>query len=258
MRHDYDKQADRKTILGPIFKYASIGIAIGIVFITGTVTLEHNVNTFEQDISELKAQLARENAAERSLSKSDEEQPSVRTEAVVAEPSITALVTNEPVTKMAVVASEAAVESRNTPISDESESSIFTQVMTRSASKADRLVVGDPPATREHGALNDPMDKIPAAAPQLVTNQQPDAAEVRDTAAISDSVEQQTSAEPGAETLERERYERLSHSEWIEQQRLRHEQWLEKIEQRHNSDINTRKAQHRYQGYTANDGHESI
>jgi hypothetical protein len=241
MRHDYDKQTDRQIILGPIYKYAAIGITIGIVFITGTVTLEHRVNHFEKDVSELKAQLAREDKAEQSsASMVDEQQTRIQNDAKAAEPpKKTALSTTESDTEMAAVVEDTATDNRDAPVNGASENDGSIQEMATSVNDRENPVIAAPLVDAEQQPPGNIVTASPVTEPPLATiplsEQRSDAA--------ADSAYERTEAASSMDMLEHERLDHLSYLEWLEQQRLRrHELWLENIEQRHRDDFGTRKA----------------
>lgn len=128
MLHDYNKQADRQIILAPVFKYAAIGITIGVVFVAGIAMLEHKVNNFDQEVSELKAQLAsqkeeaRDSSATNSTATVDERHTSVQTEAVATKQTIEAAsTTNESVSETTAAIVDPVVKDGNTPVIDETE-----------------------------------------------------------------------------------------------------------------------------------------
>ena len=241
MRDDYDKKTDRQIILGPIYKYAAIGITIGIVFITGTVTLENRVNPFEKDVSELKAQLARKDKAEQNIaSMVDEQQTSIQNEAKAAEaPKKSALSPTESVTEVAAVFEDTATTNRDASVDDVNENDASSQDTTTSMNDRGSPVIADPLAyTEQH-----PPGDIAAAAP--VTAEPPMATmpltEQR-TDADADAAYERAEAASSMDLLEHERLDHLSYLEWIEQQRLRHDMWLEHVEQQRRDEFGTRKA----------------
>ena len=243
MRDDYDKWADRKIILGPLFKYAAIGITIGVVMLTGIVTLERHNNTLDKDLANLKTQLARANtesldSTAASTGAESEQVVSSQTETPATEPSMQT--------------------SSITTLIGETEIHGVPSTTSIPASVKEP-VVADQPATAEKKPLDESQ-----AEPAIVTNLpvtvlQPETAETPDQAEFSVSGHARTATVPDAESFEYEQPERLSHGEWFEQQRLRHEQWQEKVEQRRINEFSTRKASHaNHQLYTVDNGHERI
>lgn len=251
MRHDYDKQADRKIILGPILRYAAIGITIGVVMLTGIVTLERHNNTLDKDLANLKTQLARAN--KESLDGTGAESKQVtgsqsQTETPETVPSMQASSTTNPITD---------------ETTGKTEIPGAPPAAVKPASLIDKPVVADRPATAEKKPQDDSQDDSqaePAIATNLpVTVQQTGTAETRDQAEVSDSGLARTATAPDVESFEHEQPERLNHTEWLEQQRSRHEQWLEKIEQRRKDEFGTRKAsQGSHLLNTVYNKHESI
>jgi hypothetical protein len=245
MRDDYDKWADRKIILGPLFKYAAIGITIGVVMLTGIVTLERHNNTLDKDLANLKTQLARANkesldSTAASTGAESEQVANSQTETPATEPSMQT--------------------SSITTLIGETEIHGVPPTTSIPASVKDKPVVADQPATSEKKSL-DESQAGPAIVTILpVTVLQPETAETPDQAEFSVSGHARTATVPEAESFEYEQPERLSHGEWFEQQRLRrHEQWQEKVEQRRRNEFSTRKAsQANHQLYTVDNGHESI
>jgi hypothetical protein len=246
MRDDYDKWADRKIILGPLFKYAAIGITIGVVMLTGIVTLERHNNTLDKDLANLKTQLARANkesldSTAASTGAESEQVASSQTETPATEPSMQT--------------------SSITTLIGETEIHGVPPTTSIPASVKVKPVVADQPATSEKKPLDESQ-----AEPAIVTNLpvtvlQPETAETPDQAEFSVSGHARTATVHDAESFEYEQPERLSHGEWewFEQQRLRHEQWQEKVEQRRRNEFSTRKAsQANHQLYTVDNRHESI
>jgi len=247
MHHEYDKHADRRLILGPVIKYAAIGFTISVVFITGTVTLERKVNTFEQDISQLKAQLASKNSeTPDNTATAGESHTRARAEAIDAGAStITASSSNKPVTNTTFIVKDPAVDNdnRDIPVVDAPRADDMQPAVV-AASKIDNVVVAEPLAT----VARKPVDKFPVESQHLAVNrpdrvQQLNSAEAHETTtpAISDTEENQTAAVRDLEYFD---FERLNHSDWVELQRLRYEHWLEEIELRHEHKFETRKTSH--------------
>jgi hypothetical protein len=235
MRHDYDKQADRKIILGPILKYAAIGITIGTVFITGTVTLEHRVNTFEQDISELKTQLARKNKEEQNQTTAVIEQHIAGIQA-----DVTTLV--EP----------PAHDISQTPFISKAINHDSIQLTTAPASVTDGFKKTVPFASTNsqqddasisgNVAIKEPFQTWD----QSVTIKQSDTTGIHDQVKSQSSGEESTATAGDMESFMYEQPERLTHEEWVRQQRQIHERWLEAIEQRREDTFDTRKASQPY------------
>ena len=246
MRDDYDKRADRKIILGPLFKYAAIGITIGVVMLTGIVTLERHNNTLDKDLADLKTELARAN--NESLGSSTTASTGAESEQVASSQ------TETPATEPSMQAS-----SITNLISGETEIHGATPITSIPASVKDKPLAADQPVTAEKKSLDESQ-----AEPAIVTNLpvtvvQPVTTEIRDKAVISDTSHALTLTAPDIESFEYEQPEHLSHKEWLEQQRLRREQWLEKVEQRRRDEFGTRKASHaNHQLNTVDNRHESI
>lgn len=284
MSEDYDKHADRQIILGPIFKYATIGIAVGVVFITGTVMLERSVNKFDQEVAELKAELAQSNAKA-------EDNADNRTETQTALPTTATTPSSSPVIETDVTTETATVE--NTvheldSVQDINETAIHSAMPAANepADTADQIVVTEPvipPATPATAVMTPaaaepaPADDLPAvdllddsgdisstrtrtlATNSPATKLQDEAGNIPEQSElVTPGMEQNANAaEPDSFTQGREG---LGHREWVEQQRLRHELWLEEVRRRHNNDdFNTRKAlQPGFGINTAHDKHQSI
>lgn len=245
MRHDYNEPSDRQIILGPIFKYAAIGITIGVVMLTGIVTLERENNTLDQDLANLKAQLANENKqAQDSTATVRGQQTSIQTEDIITAPPTQAEpISSEPVVKKAVVTDGPVIEDPNTPTVVEAAPPGDTQTTATLSHEVEKTpVVIDQPVA----LVQEPEDALPAD-PAAETNlpaaiRQPYSAEAHELTEIHDSSNEWMMAAPDMESFEFDGPERLSHREWVEQQRLRHELWLEKVEKRRLDKFGTRKA----------------
>jgi hypothetical protein len=244
MRHDYNEPSDRQVILGPIFKYAAIGITIGVVMLTGIVTLERENNTLDQDLANLKAQLADENKqAQESTTTVRGQQTSIQTDdTITVAPTQAESISSEPVVKKAVVTDGPVIEDPNTPTVVEAAPPGDTQTTATLSREVETPVAIEQPVA----FVQEPADALPVD-PAAATNpptaiQQPDVVDTRELAEIHDPGDEWMMTAPDMESFDFDGPERLSHREWVEQQRLRHELWLEKVEKRRLEKFGTRKA----------------
>lgn len=90
---DQKQQSDARIILGPLVKYAAMGLVIVGIIITTAVTLDRQFNNIDQEVAELNAQLAQadhNNAADTAaiVELQAEVAPAVANEAIQKKPEI--------------------------------------------------------------------------------------------------------------------------------------------------------------------------
>ena len=92
------KQSDARIILGPLVKYAAIGLVLVGIIITTAVTMDRQFNDIDREVAELQAQLAQANMdtaveanADNTAGSQAEAAPVVEAAAVKQEPAISAV-----------------------------------------------------------------------------------------------------------------------------------------------------------------------
>ena len=92
------QQSDARIILGPLVKYAAIGLVLVGIIITTAVTMDRQFNDIDREVAELQAQLAQANMDTAVEAKADntagsqaEAAPVVEAETVKQEPAISAI-----------------------------------------------------------------------------------------------------------------------------------------------------------------------
>ena len=92
------KQSDARIILGPLVKYAAIGLVLVGIIITTAVTMDRQFNDIDREVAELQAQLAQANMdtaveanADNTAGSQAEAAPVVGAETVKQEPAISAV-----------------------------------------------------------------------------------------------------------------------------------------------------------------------
>ena len=92
---DQKKQSDARMILGPLVKYAAMGLVLVSIIITTAVMLDHQFNDIDREVAELEAQLAQANTdtvveadTDTTTELKAESIPAVETAAVQQEPVI--------------------------------------------------------------------------------------------------------------------------------------------------------------------------
>ena len=92
------KQSDARIILGPLVKYAAIGLVLVGIIITTAVTMDRQFNDIDREVAELQAQLAQANTdtaveanADNTAGPQAEAAPVVEAETVKQEPAISAI-----------------------------------------------------------------------------------------------------------------------------------------------------------------------
>ena len=92
------KQSDARIILGPLVKYAAIGLVLVGIIITTAVTMDRQFNDIDREVAELQAQLAQANMdtaveanADNTAGLQAEAAPVVEAETVKQEPAISAV-----------------------------------------------------------------------------------------------------------------------------------------------------------------------
>jgi hypothetical protein len=87
---DPNMPSDARVILGPLVKYAAMGLVLVGIIITTAVMMDRQLNDIDREVAELEAQLAQANAATDSVQTADaDEQSSLepQTAALPAEPA---------------------------------------------------------------------------------------------------------------------------------------------------------------------------
>lgn len=92
---DQKKQSDARMILGPLVKYAAMGLVLVSIIITTAVMLDHQFNDIDREVAELEAQLAQANTDTVVAADTDttaelkaESIPAVETAAVQQQPEV--------------------------------------------------------------------------------------------------------------------------------------------------------------------------
>ncbi len=95
---ELNKQSDARIILGPLVKYAAVGLVLVGIIITTAVMLDRQFNDIDREVAELQAQLAQasmdaavETNADNSAGSQAEAAPAVAVEALKQEPAISAV-----------------------------------------------------------------------------------------------------------------------------------------------------------------------
>jgi hypothetical protein len=95
---EQNKQSDARIILGPLVKYAAVGLVLVGIIITTAVMLDGQFNDIDREVAELQAQLAQANMdaadntnADNSAGSQAEAAPAVEVEVVKQKPAISAV-----------------------------------------------------------------------------------------------------------------------------------------------------------------------
>jgi hypothetical protein len=127
---EQNKQSDARIILGPLVKYAAVGLVLVGIIITTAVMLDRQFNDIDREVAELQAQLAQANMdtaaeanADNSARSPAKAAPAVAAETVKQEPAVSA-------------AAETAVAEKPAAIPVVENSQAATPAVTQTAAQA--------------------------------------------------------------------------------------------------------------------------